>query len=238
MPQTTQNRLLALMPPDERRYVLEQAVEVPFKYKMALYVAGRSIEHVYFPIEGVASLVNTMNNGSAAEVGTIGNEGLVGIPVILGDRSAPTDIYMQVEGKGLRLPAPVLTSLLDRSPNVRKLMLHYVHAVFNQVAQSAACLHFHHIDQRACRWILMTHDRVQTDSFSLTQDFLAMMLGVRRSSVTDAAQQLKKRGLINYSRGHVTILDRLGLEQSACECYQVSKQEFDRLLCFPDAPRE
>ena len=124
----------------------------------------------------------------------------------------------------MRLPASILTSLLDRNLEVRKLMMHYVHAVFNQVAHSAACLHFHQIDQRACRWILMTHDRVQADLFSLTQEFLAMMLGVRRSSVTDAAKQLKKRGLINYSRGHVTILHRHELERSACECYQLASE--------------
>ena len=230
MPQTKQNRLLELLPHDDLNQFRDQLEETPFDYKMPLYEADRSIDYVYFPIEGVASLVTTMKNGSAAEVGTIGNEGIVGVPIILGDTTSPADVYVQVEGRALRLKANVFRKLLDNNPAARTVMLHYVHAFFNQVSQSAACSHFHVVEQRACRWILMTHDRVQAESFPLTQEFLAMMLGVRRSSVTDVAQKLKEKKLIGYSRGHVNILSRAGLEQCSCECYGKSKREFDRLL--------
>lgn len=230
MAQTKQNRLLELMPHDDRDQFRQHLEEIPFPYKMPLYRANEPIEYVYFPIEGVASLVTTMKNGSAAEVGTIGNEGIVGVPIILGDTMSPADVYVQVEGRALRLKSHIFKKLLDDNPAARTIMLHYVHAFFNQVSQSAACGHFHQVEQRTCRWILMTHDRVQAESFPLTQEFLAMMLGVRRSSVTSAAQALKDKDLIAYSRGHVRIINRTGLERCSCECYGVSKREFDRLL--------
>jgi CRP-like cAMP-binding protein len=218
------------MPRDDLNRFRAHLEEVPLDYRMSLYAANQPIQYVYFPIEGVASLVTTMKNGSAAEVGTIGNEGIVGVPVILGDTTSPTDVYVQVEGKALRLRSDIFRDLIAEHRGARILMLHYVHAFFNQVAQSAACNHFHKLEQRACRWILMTHDRVQTDDFPLTQEFLAMMLGVRRTGVTEAAQVLKRKKFIKYSRGHVTVLDRAGLEGCSCECYEVSKREYDRLL--------
>jgi CRP-like cAMP-binding protein len=158
---------------------------------------------------------------------------MIGLPIILGDRVAPTSVYIQVPGEGLRLPAKVLRDALESRAALRLVMGHYAHAFFNQVAQSAACNQFHPLDQRSCRWLLMTHDRVQSEHFMLTQEFLAMMLGVRRSSVTIAANKLKHLKLIKYHRGHVTILDRKGLEKRTCECYAVSKREFDRLLGPP-----
>ena len=171
-----------------------------------------------------------MENGDASEVGTIGNEGMVGLPLVLGDRQAPTSVYVQVPGVGLRITASLFTRELARSSSMRRVMLHYTHAFFNQVAQSAACSHFHNIEQRCCRWLLMTHDRMQSDEFLLTQEFLAMMLGVQRAGVSVAAGALQRAGLIRYSRGTVTILDRNGLERQSCECYRISKLEFDRLL--------
>ena len=207
--------------------------DVALDYRFELYGAGKPIPFVYFPVTGVASIVNTMMDGSAAEVGTVGNEGMVGLPVILGDTVAPNDVYVQVPGSGLRMPANVFREMLEGSSTMRTVMLHYVHALFNQIAQSAACNSFHTIEQRCCRWLLMTHDRVYSDQFTLTQEFLGMMLGVRRTSITLAANQLKSQGLIVYSRGHVTVLDRPGLERRSCECYAVSKREFDRLLGPP-----
>lgn len=230
MVQSLQNRLLEMMPPADLAELQPHLQEVKFEYRMPLYEADRAIEEVFFPVQGVASLVKTMADGFAAEVGTVGNEGIVGVPIILGDAIAPTSVYVQVPGVGLKLHASVLTSLLERSSASRLLMLHYVHAFFNQVAQSAACNTAHDIDQRCCRWLLMTHDRMQSDDFLLTQEFLAMMLGVRRSSVTEVAQRLKDLGLIEYSRGHVNILDRKRLQKLSCECYSVNKREFDRLL--------
>jgi CRP-like cAMP-binding protein len=231
--QSYRNRLLELLDPKDVDRLRPHLKPTTFDYRQSLYEVNSPITSVYFPIDGVASLVNTMANGSAAEVGTIGNEGIVGLPVIFGDRLAPTSAYIQVPGSGLRLQADVLNIEIDRSSTMRRVMLHYAHAFFNQVAQSAACSHLHSIEQRCCRWLLMTHDRVQSDQFLLTQEFLGMMLGVRRSSVTAAASMLKRQKMIEYNRGRVTILNRTGLENHACECYAVSKQEFDRLLGYP-----
>jgi len=200
------------------------------EYRRPLYNAFEPIEFVHFIESGVGSLVLTMANGQAAEVGTIGNEGFVGLPVLLGDDSGPTSIYVQVPGEGLRMKAKTFREELERSAPMRATMLRYAHAFFNQVAQSAACASLHPLEQRCCRWLLMTHDRMQSDEFLLTHEFLAMMLGVRRAGVTVAAAGLKRAGLIRYKRGSVTIIDRGGLEQRSCECYGVSKREFDRLL--------
>jgi CRP-like cAMP-binding protein len=231
--QSQRNRMLELLDPEDFDRLRPHLQHLNFEYKLPLYAGQKPIRFVYFPITGVASLVNTMTDGSAAEVGTIGNEGIVGLPIILGDSVAPTNVYVQVPGVGLRLEARFLTDALERSSNLRSIMSHYVHAFFNQVAQSAACNHFHSLEQRCCRWLLMTHDRVQSEQFLLTQEFLGMMLGVQRTSVTAVARTLKRRKLIDYKRGGVTILSRRGLEELSCECYAVSKHEFDRLLGPP-----
>jgi CRP-like cAMP-binding protein len=171
-----------------------------------------------------------MTNGEAAEVGTIGNESMVGLPWLFGDDRAPTSVYVQVPGAGLRMKATLFNKELARSASIRTVILRYAHAFFNQVAQSAACNHFHSLEQWRCRWLLMTHDRMQSDEFLLTQEFLAMMLGVQRTGVTAAAGALQRAGLIRYRRGKVTMIDRRGLLRRSCECYGISKKEFDRLL--------
>jgi CRP-like cAMP-binding protein len=231
--QSRRNRLLELLPAGDFDQLRPHLEQMPLDYKFELAGTGKPIVFVYFPVTGVASLVNTMMNGSAAEVGTVGNEGMVGLPIILGDTIAPNDAYVQVPGTALRMPAGLFRDALADSATMRTVMLHYVHALFNQIAQSAACNCFHTVEQRCCRWLLMTHDRVQSDRFILTQEFLGMMLGVRRTSITLTAKHLKKQRLMDYSRGHVHILDRHGLEQRSCECYAVSKREFDRLLGPP-----
>jgi CRP-like cAMP-binding protein len=203
---------------------------VILKYKRPLYDAQTPITSVYFIETGVGSLVNVMRNGDAAEVGTIGNEGIVGLPIMFGDTVAPTSVYMQVPGTGLEMNAKIFKREMERSVSLRTKALRYAHAFFNQVAQSAACIHFHPLEKRCCRWLLMTQDRMQTDEFPLTQEFLAMMLGVRRSGVTVAAGVLQKAGLIRYARGKVTVIDREGLVRQSCECYGIGKQEFDLLL--------
>ncbi len=225
-----QNRLLASLPRRDCERLLSSLVPVPLQYKYALYEANRPIEFVYFIETGVGSLVNVMMNGDAAEVGTIGNEGMVGLPIVFGDAQAPNSVYMQVAGSGLKMRAERFRLEMDRSAAMRERLLHYAQAFFNQVAQSAACNTFHHLEQRCCRWLLMTQDRMQSNGFPLTQEFLAMMLGVRRAGVTVAANALKRAGLIEYTRGHVTILDRAGLQKKSCECYGVTKGEFDRLF--------
>jgi CRP-like cAMP-binding protein len=231
--QSHKNRLLELLDPADFELLKPHLHAVALDYRMPLYEENRTIEFVYFPNSGVASLVKTMINGSAAEVGTIGNEGMVGLPVIFGDTVAPTSVYIQVPGEGWRMTATLFRNALKRSSAIERVMLHYSHVLFNQVAQSAACNHFHNLEQRCCRWMLMTHDRVQSDKFLLTQEFLAMMLGVQRTGVNYAAGKLKRLKLIEYHRGQVTILDRKGLERMTCECYGVSKREYDRLLGRP-----
>ena len=224
------NRLLGLLTLRDYQRLRPHLQRIPLEYRQSLYHADQPIGFVYFIETGVGSLVNTMANGEAAEVGTIGNEGLVGLPLLLGDDSAPTSAYVQVPGAGLRMKASLFKKELAQSASMRMAMLRYAHAVFNQVAQSTACNQFHSLQQRCCRWLLMTHDRMRSDEFLLTQEFLAMMLGVQRTGVTAVAGALQRAGLIRYSRGNVTIVDRGGLEQRACECYGVSKMEFDRLL--------
>ncbi len=224
------NRLLGLLPLKDYARLRPHLERIQLEYRQSLYHAHKAIEFVYFIECGVGSLVNTMANGEAAEVGTIGNEGVVGLPLVLGDDRAPTSVYVQVPGAGLRMRPAGFEKELARSASMRTVMLRYGHAFFNQVAQSAACNHFHPIQQRCCRWLLMTHDRMHFDDFLLTQEFLAMMLEVQRTGVTAAAGALQRAGLIRYKRGNVTIIDRRGLERRSCECYGVSKMEFDRLL--------
>jgi CRP-like cAMP-binding protein len=224
------NRLLGLLPPRDYQRLRSHLQRIPLEYRQSLYRVNKPIGFVYFIETGVGSLVNTMRNGEAAEVGTIGNEGVVGLPVVLGDDRAPTSVYVQVPGAGLRMKATLFKKELAQSASMQAVMLRYAHAFFNQVAQSAACNHFHSLQQRCCRWLLMTHDRMQSDEFLLTQEFLAMMLGVQRTGVSSAAGALQRAGLIRYKRGNVTIINRRGLMQRSCECYGVSKREFDRLL--------
>jgi len=232
------NRLLSLLSDDDYELLRGDLSQVPLEYKKSLYEASLPIEHVYFPINGVASLVITMADGASAEVGTIGSEGMVGLPICLGDREAPSSVYVQVPGTALRLDAGVFRKEFERSGTLHQTIVRYAHAFFNQVAQSAACAHLHQVEQRCCRWLLMTRDRMPSGEFLLTHEFLGMMLAVRRTTVTDVMGGLQKAGLIRYRRGHVTILDHEGLRQRACECYEISKREFDRLLGdTPLAPR-
>jgi CRP-like cAMP-binding protein len=224
------NRLLSLLSDSDYERLRPHLSQVVFDYKKSLYEASRRIEHVYFPIDGVASLVISTAEGASAEVGTIGNEGMVGLPICLGDDDAPSSVYVQVPGTALGLDARFFRGELAVSPTLNLIMLRYAHAFFNQVAQSAACAHLHRVEQRCCRWLLMTRDRMPTGNFLLTHEFLGMMLGVRRTTVTDVMGSLQKAGLIRYRRGHVTILDHEALQQRACECYDISKAEFDRLL--------
>lgn len=224
------NRLLWLLSDDDYERLRPHLSQVVLEYRKSLYEALHPIEHVYFPVDGVASLVITMTDGASAEVGTIGSEGMVGLPVCLGDIVAPSAVYVQVPGTALRMDAGFFRRELERSPTLNLVMLRYAHAFFNQVAQSTACAHLHKVEQRCCRWLLMTRDRMPPGEFLLTQEFLAMMLGVRRTTVTDVMGGLQKAGLIRYRRGHVTILDHEALRQRACECYEISRLEFDRLL--------
>src|SRR5712692_10596769 len=226
----TSNRLLTYLTQEDQELLLPFLEPVVLEYKRPLYNADERIEFVHFIESGVGSLVCTMADGQAAEVGTIGNEGLIGLPVLLGDNQAPSSMYVQVPGSGLRMRARIFREQLEQSERMRAVLLRYTHVFFNHIALTAACAHFHSLEQRCCRWLLMTHDRMPSDTFLLTHEFLAMMLAVRRAGVSVAAGALQRAGLIRYHRGRVTILDRKGLEDRACECYAVTKAEFDRLL--------
>ena len=231
--QSFRNRLLQLLSPEDFNQMRPHLKPVVLKYRQVLYEPDVPIKDVFFPTTGVVSLVHTMRDGSAAEVGTIGNEGVVGLPILLGDAHGPTCAFVQVPGSGLQLGADVFRQQLAGSHSMLAIMLRYAHAVFNQVALSAACNNFHSIEQRCCRWLLMTHDRSGKDEFSLTHEFLAMMLGVRRPTVTLVAVGLQHAGLIQYRRGAVTIVNRAGLEAASCECYETVKSAWRRLLPEP-----
>src|ERR1700722_12576839 len=215
MPHRRTNRLLSLLSDHDYERLRPHLSPVVLDYRKSLYEAARPIDHVYFPVDGVASLVITTAEGTGAEVGTIGNEGLVGLPICLGDREAPSAVYVQVPGTALSIDARIFRGELERSPTLQLIMLRYAHAFFNQVAQSAACAHLHKVEQRCCRWLMMTRDRMPSDDFLLTHEFLGMMLGVRRTTVTDVMGALQKTGLIRYRRGHVSILDHEALRERA-----------------------
>jgi CRP-like cAMP-binding protein len=222
------NRLLSRLSAEDEQRLRANLQPVPFDYKKILYESGQPIEHVYFPISGVTSMLKTMEDGSSAEVGTIGNEGMVGLPLLFNQPSGGTSVHVEIPGDGLRMPARVLRDALARSPAMQTLMRRYSYAVFNQVSQLVACNRLHDVEQRCARWLLMAQDRTIGNDFVLTHEVLSLMLGVRRSSVTVAAGRLSDAGLIEYRRGRMKIIDRKGLQQRSCECYEAIEQEYER----------
>jgi CRP-like cAMP-binding protein len=223
-----ENALLSALPPEERRRLPLEPVAQGLRE--VVYEPNGPITHVYFPLSGVFSLLVHMADGLAVEAGTVGNEGMVGLPVFLGAETSPHQAFAQVAGDSLRMRTEDFKGALRRDGPLHEVLQRYNQALMNQMAYSVACNRLHSVEERMCRWLLMTHDRVGADRFPLTQEFLAQMLGVRRPSVTVVAGVLQKAGLIAYARGWVLILDRAGLEASSCECYRVVRDEFDRLL--------
>lgn len=191
---------------------------------------GEPLEEVIFPLLGVASMVSMGDSGDSVEVATIGCEGMIGMPLFLGGKQAAVEVFMQVPGEGLHLSAKAFHYHLEKEQSLLQVLLLYTQALLTQVAQCSACNCHHPVEARCARWLLQTHDRVKGDEFPLTQDFLGLMLGVRRASVTDAAGALQESELIRYHRGVITVLNRKGLEAAACECYELISDEFDRLL--------
>lgn len=224
------NRLLAALPTEEYERLLPNLETVSLNFKQILYNVNEPIEYIYFPSNYVVSMLTIMENGEAVEVGTVGNEGMVGLPVFLGADKIPGQAFAQIPGDGMRMRADVFTREVTPNTPLFNLLQRYTQALFNQIAQSAACNRLHSIEERLCRWLLMTHDRVGADQFPLTQEFMGQMLGVRRAGVSVTAAILQKAGFIRYSRGKMTISDRASMEDSACECYGIVKAEFDRLL--------
>ncbi len=225
-----QNRILSFLTRDLQIRLLPRMEKMSLSIRQILHAADDSITHAWFPLSGVVSLVMTLKSGETVEVATVGNEGVAGIPLLLGADRGPLKAVCQVAGQALRMRADNFRRSLDEHPEFAEIVRRYAQGMFDQVAQTTACNHVHSVQQRMCRWLLMTHDRVGADEFHLTQEFLAQMLGVRRPSVTVAAGHLQRSGLIRYRRGRIRIADRAGLEAGACECYDSLRCEFDRLF--------
>jgi CRP-like cAMP-binding protein len=224
------NRLLAALPPDEYARLAPSLETVALTLKQQLYASEQPITHLYFPVEGVVSLVQGDLDGQVVEVATVGNEGMVGLPVFLGQESTPGEAFVQIVGAAQRLSAAVFRREVGPGTPLHALLHRYTQALMVQMAQNAACNRLHPIDVRCARWLAMTRDRVPTDTFALTQEFLALMLGTRRAAVSEAAGALQEAGLIRYARGVITILDREGLEAAACACYGIIRTQYERAL--------
>jgi CRP-like cAMP-binding protein len=225
-----ESRVVSLLPAAERQRLLQRCERMDMKSKQLLFEANGPISHVYFPLSGMASMVLKAESGTAVEVGTVGNEGMVGMPVYLGAKSSPTEGVWQVSGETLRMPAEDLSAALEREGELRFVLQRFSQALMNQISQSVLCNHHHPIEKRLARWLLMTHDRVGADQFDLIEEHMGQMLAVRPPAAVATAGALEEAGLIRYDRGHLTIVDRPGLEASACECYEVVRREFERLL--------
>ncbi|MBE9003163.1 Crp/Fnr family transcriptional regulator [Nostoc sp. LEGE 12447] len=226
----TANKLLLTLPDPEYQRLVPHLERVNLELKQVLYEASEPITHVYFPDQAIVSLVCNQEDGSTVEAGIVSNNGMVGLPVILGGKSTTTTAFVQVAGGSSRMKAEHLKAEFNRGGELQSLLLRYTQALFTQVTQIAACNRLHTVEERLARWLLMVSDHVQSDAFPLTQEFIAQMLGCRRSGVTVAAGTLSRAGMIRYKRGNITILDRSDLEDTSCECYSIIKNEYARLL--------
>lgn len=229
-PDARHNDLLAALPPDAWQRWQPQLEWVQLPLGHVVYESGCAMNHVYFPTSAIVSLLYVMENGASAEIAVVGHEGVVGISVFMGGESTPSRAVVQSAGEGFRLKANAVKDEFSRSGPVMHLMLRYTQALITQMAQTAVCNRHHQVEQQLCRWLLLSLDRLSGNELMMTQDLIANMLGVRREGVTEAALKLQRRGLIRYARGHITVLDRAGLEHSTCECYEVVKKEYERLL--------
>jgi CRP-like cAMP-binding protein len=224
------NRLLAALPKKDFQRLLPQLEQVPLAFGDILYEPGDFISHVYFPVSGIISLLSRVESQKVLEVGIVGNEGVAGLPVVLGVHVSLNRGLVQSAGTAMRMKAAVLQKEFDKVGALQRLLHRYFHSLLTQISQSAVCNRFHIVGARLARWLLMTHDRVGSDEFRLTQEFLSNMLGVRREAVSKASGALQKRGFDNYRRGHITILTREGLEATACQCYRIIKDESDHVI--------
>jgi CRP-like cAMP-binding protein len=222
--------LLAALPDAERAPWVPQLESVDMPLGEVLYESGGTLTHVYFPTTAIVSLLYVMESGASAEIAVVGNEGIVGISLFMGGETTPSRAVVQSAGQGLRLKANLMLQEFNRAGPVLHLLLRYTQALITQMAQTAVCNRHHSLDQQLCRWLLLSLDRLNSNQLVMTQELIANMLGVRREGVTAAAGHLHQARLIDYQRGHITVLDRAGLERRTCECYAVVKNEYDRLL--------
>ena len=224
------NRLLAALSREDYQKLAPQMEYVSFSLGEVVYEFGGRLDYVFFPTTSIISLLYTMENGSSAEMGLTGNDGVVGIALFMGGGTMPNRAVVQSGGLAIRMKAKVLQNEFSRGGKFQRLLLRYTQALITQISQTAVCNRLHSVEQQLCRWLLLSHDRVPGDDLIMTQELIADMLGVRREGVTVAAGRLQDAGAISYVRGHIKILDRKGLEETVCECYKVVRDEFDRLL--------
>jgi CRP-like cAMP-binding protein len=227
-----QNHLLRALPAAEAERLFPHLEFVPMPLGHVLYESGNQLRHVYFPTTSIVSLLYVMADGASAEIAVVGNEGMVGVALFMGGETTPSRAVVQSAGHAYRLKGQFLKEEFHRAAGLQYLLLRYTQALLTQMAQTAVCNRHHSVDQQLCRWLLLSLDRLPTNKLSMTQELIANMLGVRREGVTEAAGKLQALGLIKYSRGHITVLDRPRLEAQSCECYLVVKKEFDRLLPY------
>ena len=221
---------MAALPESELQRWLPQLEPIDLALGQVLYESGASMPYVYFPTSAIVSLLYVLEDGASAEIAVVGFEGLVGVSIFMGGGSTPSRAVVQSAGAGYRMRAEVMKAEFEHSGAVVHLLLRYTQALITQMAQTAVCNRHHSLDQQLCRWLLLSLDRLQGDRLVMTQELIANMLGVRREGVTEAALKLQKAGLISYARGHINVMDRTGLEARTCECYEVVKKEYDRLL--------
>src|SRR6185503_9584937 len=225
-----QNHLLGALPAKDYDRLLPDLELVPLPLGWAVYEAGGHLGYLYFPTTSIVSLLYVMEDGSSAEIAVTGHDGLVGISLFMGGESTPSRAVVQSAGHGYRLKAAILKREFALGGHLQQLALRFTQALLTQMAQTAVCNRHHAVDQQLCRWLLLSLDRLPSNKLAMTQELIANMLGVRREGVTEAAGHLQAAGIMRYSRGHITVLDRPRLERQCCECYQVVKREFDRLL--------
>ncbi|MBS1156914.1 MAG: Crp/Fnr family transcriptional regulator [Proteobacteria bacterium] len=229
-PDHRQNHLLAALPDAEWQCWQPQLELVDMPQGQVLYESGETLRYVYFPTTAIVSLLYLMEDGASTEIAVVGNEGIIGISQFMGGESAFSRAVVLSAGQGFRLKAEAMREEFEHAGPVQHLLLRYTQALITQMAQTAVCNRHHSLDQQLCRWLLLSLDRLPDNEIVMTQELIANMLGVRREGVTESALKLQAAGLIRYARGHITVLDRKGLEERACECYAVVKKEYDRLL--------
>jgi CRP-like cAMP-binding protein len=223
-------QLLSALPQEDYRRLAPTMQSVTLSLGEVIYESSGRLNYVFFPTTSIVSLLYTMENGSIAEMGIVGNDGVVGVALFLGGETTPNRAVVQIEGEAMRMTAKTLREEFGRAGAFQQILLRYTQALITQISQTAVCNRLHSVEQRLCRWLLLIHDRLKSDELLMTQEFIANMLGGRRESVTVAAGRLQASGLIYYSRGHIRILDRKGLESQVCECYQIVRGELERLL--------
>ena len=230
-----QNQLLDVLPAEDYERLLPNLERVPLELGWALYESGGHIGYVYFPTSSIVSLLYVMEDGSSAEIAVTGSEGAVGIALFMGGESTTSRAVVQSAGYAFRLRSGVMKSEFNKGGALQHVLLRYTQALLTQMAQTAVCNRHHSVEQQLCRWLLLSLDRLPSNELTMTQELIANMLGVRREGVTEAAGRLQAAGMIHYSRGKITVLDRPQLEEHVCECYAVVKREYDRLLPQPGA---